>query len=72
MYLRLLLISIALFISANNTDSKEYSKQYYASGVLKAEGWLKNGSKNGFWKFYNENKTLAKQGHYTNNKKENY
>ena len=72
MLLRLLLVSFNIVLSINSLDSKEYSKQYYASGALKSEGWLNNGAKNGFWKFYNENKTLAKQGHYTNNKKENY
>ncbi len=47
---------------------KTYSKEYYSNGNLKAEGWINNAKKEGYWKFYHRNGNLQKEGHISNDK----
>jgi len=71
----LLLITLTLFFENPSTYSEEkkmYSKEYYNTGKIKAEGWLKNGIKDGYWKFYHQNGVVSEQGFYKNNKREKY
>lgn len=50
-------------------DHKVYTRNFHQNGVLKAEGWLLNNQKDGYWFFYNEIGTKIEEGHYLKNKK---
>ncbi len=62
------LLIILFFINSNLEAQKDYHKEYYSSGVLKAEGWKNGLQKEGYWKFYYPNGMLQKQGHIFNDK----
>lgn len=47
-------------------SQKKYIKEYYNDGVLKEEGWSKNGIKTGYWTYYYKNKSVKKRGHFKN------
>jgi antitoxin component YwqK of YwqJK toxin-antitoxin module len=51
---------------------KTYSKTYYVNGNIKAEGWIVNSKKNGYWKFYYLNGQLEKEGHLSKDKPTKY
>lgn len=53
-------------------SNKAYSKTYYESQVLKSEGWIENGKKNGYWYFYFENENIDSKGDYVNDLKNGY
>lgn len=57
---------------SNPGEGSEYTKTYYQTGVLQAEGWIKYETKNGYWKFYHPNGQIASEGHYSNNQKTGY
>ena len=40
--------------------------------MRKAEGWLKNDLKMGYWKYYHRNGKISEQGAYHSNKREKY
>lgn len=65
-------ITFFLFIGNPSEDKEIYHKEYYDVGIIKAEGWLKNGLKNKHWKFYHKNGTVSEQGLYKNDKREQY
>jgi antitoxin component YwqK of YwqJK toxin-antitoxin module len=49
-----------------------YSKEYYSNGSLKAEGWIVDSKKEGYWKFYYRNGQLEKEGHLSKDKPTKY
>lgn len=51
---------------------KEYAKEYYETGVLKAEGWIDSHQKEGYWKYYHSNGAVQKKGHYHKGEKHGY
>lgn len=52
-----------------NPEPGIYVKNYFDSGKIKSEGWLKNNQKTDYWFYYYENGNKKEEGHYTNNKK---
>ena len=69
-----LFIFVAFFISFGNISKENslYHKEYYDTGKTKAEGWLKNGLKEGYWKFYYSNGNLSEKGHYKKGERQSY
>jgi antitoxin component YwqK of YwqJK toxin-antitoxin module len=65
-FLLLICLSSSLFCLAETIKDKSYIKEYYSSGTLKSEGWLKNGLKTAYWKHYYLNGKIKKEGHYQN------
>lgn len=61
-----------LFLIPNLKTTKEYVKEFYDSGVLKAEGWTQNKIKEGYWIYYYPEGSLKKKGHYHKDKKHGY
>lgn len=45
-------------------SQEKYQKSYYKNDVLKAEGWIKDNKKTGYWKFYHRNGNLKKEGRF--------
>lgn len=73
MFPKLFFLAVLFLAFGKPSDkSSMYHKEYYESGKLKAEGWLKNGLKNAYWKFYHPNGKLSEEGHYKNNRREKY
>lgn len=66
------IISSITFAHNNSLIEKTYSKTYYANGNIKAEGWIVNSKKNGYWKFYYQNSQLKKEGHLSKDKPTKY
>lgn len=61
-------VVILLFFSMTSTCfcQKKYQKEYFNDGTLKAEGWVKDSLKDGYWTFYHPNGNKEKEGHFTN------
>lgn len=66
MLLRSLFLVILLSISSSIFCQKKYHKEYFENGKMKAEGWLKDNKKHGYWTFYHQNGNKKKEGHYKN------
>lgn len=66
------LATLFLFFGKPFEENPHYSREYYETGNLKAEGWLKDGVKTDYWKFYHPNGKLSEEGHYKSNRKEKY
>jgi antitoxin component YwqK of YwqJK toxin-antitoxin module len=64
-------VCILFLLFASGTE-KEYLKEYYSSGVLKAEGWTNNNVREGYWIYYYPEGTEEKKGHYHKGKKHGY
>ncbi len=69
------LFFLATFLSFGNPsetlpdirpENVMYHKEYYETGRKKAEGWLRKGAREGYWRLYHENGRLAEKGHYQN------
>ncbi len=67
-----ILLTASLFIGNEIFSQKEYHREYYSSGTIKAEGWLMNHQKINYWYSYHHNGNISEQGHFRNNKKEGY
>ena len=69
-----LIFMAALFLFLGNPSEENgvYHREYYASGSLKAEGWLSNGLKTAYWKFYHLNGKTSEEGHYRNDQRVDY
>ncbi len=65
-------IIIYSFIGSQITVEKQYHKEYYQNGSIKAEGWKINDKKIDYWYEYYPNGQVAKEGHFYNNKKNGY
>jgi len=48
-------------------NKQGFWKEFYDTGVLKAEGYYKNNIKTGDWKFYSENQKIKQTGKFNNN-----
>ncbi len=66
------MISSIAFANDHGLNEKTYSKKYYASGKIKAEGWIVDSKKDGYWKFYYRNGQLEKEGHLSKDKPTKY
>ncbi len=49
-----------------------YQKNYFTNKQLSSEGWMLNGKKTKYWKFYNPYGTLTAEGHFLKGKKCKY
>ena len=72
MFPKLFLMVCFVFYGLQSEYDLVYHKEYYESGAIKQEGWLKNGVKADFWKFYHTNGKLSEKGHYQNNQRVSY
>ncbi len=65
---------LTFFLAFGNPAEKwgDYHKEYYQNGTTKAEGWMKNGQKDGYWRFYHPNGKLSEKGHFTTGKRTSY
>ena len=51
---------------SSGKEKMTYVKKKSDEGSLIEEGWLSDGGKTGFWKFYHENGKLKNEGNYLN------
>lgn len=61
-----------LFLMPLTQIDKEFKREYYASGNLKAEGWIQGSQKEGYWTYYYNDGSKQKKGHYHKDKKKGY
>jgi antitoxin component YwqK of YwqJK toxin-antitoxin module len=66
------MISSFVFANAQSLNEKTYSKRHYANGNIKAEGWIVDSKKDGYWKFYYRNGQLQKEGHLSKDEPTDY
>ena len=67
----ILLITFS-FYSYQTANQKEYHREYYSDGSLKAEGWKLNDQKVDYWYLYHLNGSVSEKGRFDNNKKDGY
>ena len=68
-----MLLSTFFLCFGNPFEKKnEYQKEYGATGEVIWQGWLKNGYKTGYWRFYHYNEQLSKKRHFTNRNRSSY
>ncbi len=73
MILKLFTSFFCIILMFTSTSIKEeYIKEYYASSILKAEGWMENNQKTGYWKYYHPNASVQKKGPYHKGEKHGY
>ena len=77
MRLQLIIILLLSMLSGNtiaktNGGAKDYKKEYYSNGQLKAEGWQQMQQKTDYWIFYHANGQVASKGHFKANKRDGY
>lgn len=73
MFHKIFLIAASLmFFGYTSQENREYTREYFASGQLKAEGWVQNGMKTDYWKIYHPNGKKSAEGHFRNNEMVNY
>ncbi len=73
MFANIFLVTAVLMTFGNPSETKSvYHKEYYRTGITKAEGWLHQGAKTGYWKFYHKNGKVSGQGHYKNGQRIKY
>ena len=68
----IILIIACSFLSFQTTIQKEYYREYYNDGSIKAEGWKMDNQKVNYWYSYHPNGTVSEKGHFVKNKKEGY
>ncbi len=56
----------------HSSYTKEYHREYYPTGEIKAEGWIMGEKKINFWIYYHQNGNIAQKGHFLNNQKNGY
>lgn len=61
-----------LFLLPVHATEKAYVKEYSDTGILKAEGWIQDDVKEGYWVYYYAEGTPEKKGHYHKGKKHGY
>ena len=59
-------------LAANSAIEKNYQKEYYTNGTLKAEGWELGVTKIDYWYFYHPNGEIASKGSFSKDTKEGY
>ncbi|HUX53160.1 MAG TPA: tetratricopeptide repeat protein [Williamwhitmania sp.] len=50
-----------VIVKADTTSETFVDKDYFANGVLRLEGGIKNGNRNGLWRYYNPNGILTSE-----------
>lgn len=70
-HLTYLIVTIFLF-SFQTPAKKEYHREFYENGALKAEGWKVQDQKTAYWYNYYPNGNISEKGHFRNNQKEGY
>ena len=65
-------VCLAIILLVLFQPEKNYKRDYFASGVLKSEGWAESGRRTGYWKFYHPNGQLAARGAFEQNRKSGY
>jgi len=65
-------VTLFLFLGNPSEENGMYHRDYYSSGKLKSEGWLKNNLKTAYWKYYHSNGNLSEEGHCQNNRRVAY
>ncbi|MBW1297507.1 toxin-antitoxin system YwqK family antitoxin [Aquimarina litoralis] len=68
----LFIVSTLLFFSFQTSYQKEYHREYYSDGSIKAEGWKINNQKTDYWYSYYPDGNVLEKGHFKNNKKQGY
>ena len=66
------MVTLFLFLGNPSEENGEYHRDYYPTGKLKSEGWLKNNAKTAYWKYYHPTGKLSEEGHYQNNRRTDY
>jgi len=72
MYRLFIIIGMFSFFCTGIIAQKEYHREYYTDGTMKAEGWKIGSVKTAYWYQYYRNGEIAEQGQYKNNKKVGY
>lgn len=67
----ILIIGYSFFIN-QPYDQKEYYREFYDNGSIKAEGWKIGSQKVDYWYNYHPNGNISEQGHFRNNKRNGY
>jgi antitoxin component YwqK of YwqJK toxin-antitoxin module len=62
----------SISVAENPSTEKNYQKEYYTNGTLKAEGWEIGADKTDYWYFYHLNGKVASKGKFSNDTKEGY
>lgn len=72
--MKLYFVTFLLFIGIvfSVPEENEYVRQLNVDGNIVSEGWIKNGAKDGYWKFYDVNRHMSASGHYSANIKVGY
>ncbi len=70
--IRFLYIGLFFLFVNMGVGEREYHREYYPNGRLKAQGWEEHGLKQGYWKFYFPNGKSKEMGHFHNGKKSGY
>lgn len=71
--IKIVLFFTFFFALGNASESgNEYHREYYKSGEVKSEGWIRNNYKTGYWRFYHSNGKLSEKGHFTKGKRSGY
>lgn len=63
------MVTLFLFLGNASEEIGMYHRDFYPTGKLKSEGWLNNGAKVEYWKFYHSNGRLSEEGHYKNDRR---
>jgi len=58
---------IVLITLLNSIGTEVSHKEFYATGIDKSEGWLKNELKENYWKFYYSDGSLNMEDYYQQN-----
>ena len=72
MYLKLFLLVFFITLGNAPKENASYEKEYYQPGIIKSEGWVRNGLKDGYWKFYHPNGKLSEKGHFKKGQRQDY
>ncbi|MCK0192723.1 hypothetical protein [Arenibacter sp. F20364] len=68
----LFIVLLSFSLNANHSDGRNYLREYYPNGALKAQGWEEKGLREGFWQFFHTNARLMEEGHYKKGIKSGY
>jgi antitoxin component YwqK of YwqJK toxin-antitoxin module len=61
-----------LLVAITGFGQQYYHKEFNADNTLVAAGWMNNGLKVGYWKFYYVNGNIKEAGHYKLGQKDAY
>jgi antitoxin component YwqK of YwqJK toxin-antitoxin module len=67
MYRLNFLALLVLLLTITACAQKRFERTFYENGTIKSEGWLDNGTKVDFWKFYYPQGILKSSGAFTAN-----